>query len=112
MRFTFGCSRRRSSRLPTGTPPNSWTMGAGCWFPSRIQLLSKIRQLSFWTTDATRQAMRERAYVYARHMIWNRAAQSYMWAFVRARANRMQPAGVAFPLQAGEKKATSRLINV
>ena len=61
--------------------------------------------------EATRHAMRTRAYLYARHMVWDRVAQSYMRAFVRARANRMQPAGVAFPLQAGEKKATSRLIN-
>ncbi len=61
--------------------------------------------------DAARQAMRERAYVYARHMVWNRVAQSYMRAFVRARASRMQPARVAFPVQAAEKNATSRLMN-
>jgi len=62
--------------------------------------------------DAARQAMRERAYLYARHMVWNRVAQSYMRAFVRARDNRMQPARVAFPLQAAEQNATSRFINV
>ncbi|MGA2235319.1 MAG: glycosyltransferase family 4 protein [Terriglobales bacterium] len=62
--------------------------------------------------DALRQAMRERAYLYARHMVWNRVAQSYMRAFVRARDNRMQPARVAFPLQAAEQNATSRFINV
>ncbi len=62
--------------------------------------------------DAARQSMRERAYVYARHMVWDRVAQSYMRAFVRSRSNRMQPGGVAFPLQAAEKDATSRLINV
>jgi len=61
--------------------------------------------------DAARQAMRKRAYLYARHMVWDRVAQSYMQAFVRARANRMQPARVALPLQAAEKNATSRLIN-
>jgi glycosyltransferase involved in cell wall biosynthesis len=62
--------------------------------------------------DAARQSMRERAYLYARHMVWDRVAQSYMRAFVRARSNRMQPARVAFPLQAAGKTATSRLINV
>jgi glycosyltransferase involved in cell wall biosynthesis len=58
--------------------------------------------------EASRHAMRKRAYLYARHMVWDRVAQSYMRAFVRARANRMQPARVALPLQAAEKNVTSR----
>ena len=62
--------------------------------------------------DALRQTMCERAYVYARHMVWNRVAQSYMRAFVRARSNRMQPGRVAFPLQAAGRNATNQLVNV
>ena len=62
--------------------------------------------------DAARQAMRVRAYLYARRMVWDRVAQSYMRTFVRARANRVQPARVAFPLQAAGKNATSRSINI
>jgi len=62
--------------------------------------------------DTARQAMGKRAYLYARHMVWGRVAQSYMQAFIRARANHMQPARVAFSVQAAEKNATSRLINV
>jgi len=62
--------------------------------------------------DVARQAMRKRAYAYARRMVWDRVAQSYMRAFVRVRANRMQPARVAFPVQTAESAATSRLINV
>jgi glycosyltransferase involved in cell wall biosynthesis len=62
--------------------------------------------------DAARRAMRKRAYVYARHMVWDRVAQSYMRVFVRVRADRMQPARVAFPFQSAEKNTTSRLINV
>jgi glycosyltransferase involved in cell wall biosynthesis len=63
--------------------------------------------------DAALQAMRKRAYLYARHMVWGRVAQSYMRAFVRAGANRMQPAPVraAFPLQAAEKNAPSQLLS-
>ncbi|MBZ5657948.1 MAG: glycosyltransferase family 4 protein [Acidobacteriia bacterium] len=61
--------------------------------------------------DAARQAMCKRAYTYARRMVWDRVAQSYMRAFVRARATRMQPARVAFPVQTAESNATSRLIN-
>jgi glycosyltransferase involved in cell wall biosynthesis len=61
--------------------------------------------------DAARQAMRKRAYLYARQMVWDRVAQSYMQAFVRARAKRMQPARVALPRQAAEKNAASRLLS-
>ena len=61
--------------------------------------------------DEARHAMRKRAYLYARHMVWDRVAQSYMQAFVRARAKRMQPARVALPLQAAEKNDTSRRIS-
>src|SRR5208282_1079331 len=62
--------------------------------------------------DAAREAMRKRAYLYARHMVWDRVAQSYMGAFARACANRVQPARVALPIQAAEKNAASRLMNV
>jgi glycosyltransferase involved in cell wall biosynthesis len=50
--------------------------------------------------DAAREAMRKRAYLYARHMVWTRVAQSYMQAFVRACANQTQPARATFPYQA------------
>ena len=33
---------------------------------------------------AAREAMRKRAYLYARHMVWDRVAQSYMQTFIRA----------------------------
>jgi glycosyltransferase involved in cell wall biosynthesis len=62
--------------------------------------------------DAAREAMRKRAYLYARHMVWDRVAQSYMGAFARVCANRMQPAHVALPIQAAEKNAASRFMNV
>jgi glycosyltransferase involved in cell wall biosynthesis len=57
--------------------------------------------------NSARLAMRKRAYLYARQMVWNRIAQSYMRVFVRARARRLQPARVAFPGQAAEKYATA-----
>ena len=62
--------------------------------------------------DAAREAMRKRAYLYARHMVWDRVAQSYMGAFARACANRVQPARVALPIQAAEKNAPRQLIHV
>jgi glycosyltransferase involved in cell wall biosynthesis len=62
--------------------------------------------------DAARETMRKRAYLYARHMVWEQVAQSYMRVFVRACANRMQPAHVAPLLQAAEKNNASRFMNV
>ncbi len=53
--------------------------------------------------DAARGAMRKRAYLYARHMVWDRVAQSYMGVFARVCANRMQPARLALPDQAAAK---------
>ena len=61
--------------------------------------------------DAERHAMRERAYLYARKMVWNRVAQSYMRSFSRAHAHRMQPAHLGFPAQAMEKIAAGRLLS-
>jgi glycosyltransferase involved in cell wall biosynthesis len=61
--------------------------------------------------NAARQAMRKRAYLYARHMVWDRVAQSYMRVFIEVRANRMLAARVPFPLRAAEKNVTSRLLS-
>jgi glycosyltransferase involved in cell wall biosynthesis len=61
--------------------------------------------------DATRQAMRKRAYIYGRQMVWRRVAQSYMNSFARAHADRMQPAHLGFPVQAAERLATHQLAN-
>jgi glycosyltransferase involved in cell wall biosynthesis len=61
--------------------------------------------------DAAREAMCKRAYLYARHMVWDRVAQSYMRTFVRACAKHTQPARVVFPIQATERVAGSRLMN-
>lgn len=61
--------------------------------------------------QVAREAMRRSAYRYARHMVWDQVAQSYMQTFVRAYAGRKQPARAAFPVQTAQKNATSRLIN-
>ncbi len=46
--------------------------------------------------EVSRHAMRKRAYLYARDMVWNKAAESYMSTFVRARSDRMQVPRIAF----------------
>ena len=46
--------------------------------------------------EVSRHSMRKRAYLYARDMVWNKVAQSYMSTFVRARSDRMQTPRIAF----------------
>src|SRR5277367_6146642 len=47
-------------------------------------------------TPAIRHAMRKRAYLFAREMVWKRVAQGYMESFVRVRSDRMQNPQVRF----------------
>jgi glycosyltransferase involved in cell wall biosynthesis len=47
-------------------------------------------------TPAIRHAMRKRAYLFAREMVWKRVAQGYMESFVRVRSDRMRSPRVQF----------------
>jgi glycosyltransferase involved in cell wall biosynthesis len=47
-------------------------------------------------TPAMRHAMRKRAYLFAREMIWKRVAQGYMESFARVRSDRMEAPRVQF----------------
>ena len=60
---------------------------------------------------AARQAMRERAYLYGRNMVWSRVARSYMRAFRHASVGRMPNVSQGYPVQAVEQNASSRLLN-
>jgi len=54
-------------------------------------------------TPATRHAMRKRAYLFAREMIWKRVAQGYMESFSRVRRDRMESPRVQFSARATPK---------
>jgi glycosyltransferase involved in cell wall biosynthesis len=54
-------------------------------------------------TPAIRHAMRKRAYLYTRDMIWKRAAQGYMESFSRVRSDRMETPRVQFSARTVEK---------
>jgi glycosyltransferase involved in cell wall biosynthesis len=47
-------------------------------------------------TPAKRHAMRKRAYLFARDMVWKRVAQGYMESFARVRSDRMETPRVQF----------------
>jgi glycosyltransferase involved in cell wall biosynthesis len=57
-------------------------------------------------TPAIRHAMRKRAYLFAREMIWKRVAQGYMESFSRVRSDRMERPQVQF-----SARATHKLLN-
>src|SRR5208283_4192733 len=50
-------------------------------------------------TPAIRHAMRKRAYLFAREMVWKRVAQGYMESFARVRSDRMENPKVQFAAQ-------------
>jgi hypothetical protein len=54
-------------------------------------------------TPAIRHAMRKRAYLFARDMIWKRVAQGYMESFARVRSDRMKNPHVQFSARATHK---------
>ncbi len=54
-------------------------------------------------TPAIRHAMRKRAYLFARQMIWKRVAQGYMESFARVRSDRRESPRVQFSARATHK---------
>src|SRR5437868_10963134 len=54
-------------------------------------------------TPAVRHAMRKRAYLFAREMVWKRVAQGYMESFARVRSDRMEAPKVQFSARLIEK---------
>ena len=68
--------------------------------------------IALMANDEARQTMRERAYLYARPMVWKRVAQSYMAAFLRARTYCAEAVDVRFAAaQAGARAAEERVLN-
>jgi glycosyltransferase involved in cell wall biosynthesis len=54
-------------------------------------------------TPAIRHAMRKRAYLFAREMVWKRVAQGYMESFARVRSDRMESPRVQFSARMSPK---------
>jgi hypothetical protein len=54
-------------------------------------------------TPAIRHAMRKRAYLFGREMVWKRVAQRYMESFAQVRSDRMQNPRVQFAARTGAK---------
>jgi glycosyltransferase involved in cell wall biosynthesis len=54
-------------------------------------------------TPAIRHAMRKRAYLFAREMVWKRVAQGYMESFSKVRSDRMESPRVQFSARMTQK---------
>ena len=89
---------RRSSRLPTGTLLKSWRMVAETIvaFDDSAAIADNVTEL-LDNEELPIQAMRKRAYLYARDMIWDQVARSYMQSFVRAGAGHRRLAREVIP---------------
>src|SRR5438309_5372494 len=68
--------------------------GALVPFQNPIAIAQKAIELL--DTPAIRHAMRKRAYLFARGMVWKRVAQGYMESFARVRSDRMENPRVQF----------------
>jgi glycosyltransferase involved in cell wall biosynthesis len=58
------------------------------------------KTIELLNTPAIRHAMRKRAYLFARDMVWKKVAQGYMESFLRLRADRMETPRVQFSARA------------
>ncbi len=58
------------------------------------------KTIELLNTPAIRHAMRKRAYLFARDMVWKRVAQGYMESFSRVRSDRMENPRVQFSARA------------
>jgi glycosyltransferase involved in cell wall biosynthesis len=61
------------------------------------------KTIELLNTPAIRHAMRKRAYLFARDMVWKRVAQGYMESFSRVRNDRMENPRVQFSARATAK---------
>jgi glycosyltransferase involved in cell wall biosynthesis len=83
--------------------------GRGTLVPFEDPAAIAAAAIKLLDNDVERDALRKRAYLYAREMVWNRVAQSYMHSFSRAQSCRTQPAHRRFPAQSVEKIAAGQL---
>jgi glycosyltransferase involved in cell wall biosynthesis len=77
--------------------------GRGALVPFQNPDAIAEKTIELLTTPALRHAMRKRAYLFAREMIWKRVAQGYMESFSRVRADRLETSRIQFSARATQK---------
>jgi glycosyltransferase involved in cell wall biosynthesis len=82
--------------------------GRGALVPFQNSEAIAHKAIELLNTPLIRHAMRKRAYLFARDMVWKRVAQGYMETFARVRSDRLQSPRVQFSARA-IPKALDRL---
>lgn len=85
--------------------------GRGMLVPFETPAAIATAAIALLTNNQARQAMRERAYLYARPMIWKQVAQSYMADFLRTRVDRAKPAHLGVSSTGKRKETEQRAVN-
>jgi glycosyltransferase involved in cell wall biosynthesis len=77
--------------------------GRGVLVPFRNPGAIAEKTIELLSNEAERHAMRKRAYLYGRAMVWREVARAYMTSFERARASRKQRPRAAFSARTLDK---------
>jgi glycosyltransferase involved in cell wall biosynthesis len=77
--------------------------GRGALVPFQNPDAVAYRTIELLDTPAIRHAMRKRAYLFARQMIWKKVAQGYMESFARVRSDRREHPQVQFMARTAHK---------
>src|SRR5256885_14435003 len=77
--------------------------GRGALVPFQDSDAIARKAVELLDTPALRHAMRKRAYLFAREMVWKRVAQGYMQSFARVRSDRMENPKVQFSARMNHK---------
>jgi len=77
--------------------------GRGALVPFQNPAAIAQKTIELLDTPAIRHAMRKRAYLFAREMIWKRVAQGYMQSFAKVRSDRMENPRVQWAARFPEK---------
>ena len=77
--------------------------GRGALVPFQNPDAIAQKTIELLETPAIRHAMRKRAYLFARDMVWKKAAQGYMGSFARVRSDRTETPRVQFSARTTQK---------
>ncbi len=85
--------------------------GRGVLVPFEDPAAIAAEAIKLLDNDAARHAMRHSAYLYARTMVWNQVARSFMHSFSRANEHCAEPMNLGYPIQAAQSNKVSRIMS-
>ena len=85
--------------------------GRGVLVPFEDPAAIAAEAIKLLDNDAVRHAMRHSAYLYARTMVWNQVARSFMHSFLRASEHCAKSVNLGYPIQAAQSNKASRTMS-